>query len=87
MAYAMIDIDKFKLVNDTYGHLMGDYVIKGLAHLLKHRLRKSDVVGRYGGEEFAVILPDCNLDAAIKIIKLELVLKRLVLHMMIRFSL
>ncbi len=68
IAYAMIDIDEFKLVNDTYGHLMGDYVIKGLARLLKHRLRNSDVVGRYGGEEFAVILPDCNLDVAIKII-------------------
>jgi len=68
MAYAMIDIDKFKAVNDTYGHLMGDYVIKGLARLLKHRLRKSDIVGRYGGEEFAVILPDCSLDAAVKII-------------------
>jgi len=68
MAYAMIDIDKFKAVNDTYGHLMGDYVIKGLARLLKNRLRKSDVVGRYGGEEFAVILPDCSLDAAVKII-------------------
>jgi len=68
MAYAMIDIDQFKLVNDTYGHLMGDYVIKGLARLLKHRLRKSDVVGRYGGEEFAVILPNCTLDAAIAII-------------------
>ncbi|MFC1603280.1 diguanylate cyclase [Pseudomonadota bacterium] len=69
MAYAMIDIDKFKAVNDTYGHLVGDYVIKGLARLLKHRFRKSDIVGRYGGEEFAVILPDCSLEAAVKIVE------------------
>lgn len=69
MAYAMIDIDEFKTVNDTYGHLVGDHVIKGLARLLKHRLRKSDIVGRYGGEEFAVILPDCSLGAAVNIIE------------------
>jgi len=68
MAYAMVDIDNFKSINDTYGHLMGDHVIKGLARLLKHRLRKSDIVGRYGGDEFAIILPDCDLSAAVEII-------------------
>jgi diguanylate cyclase (GGDEF)-like protein len=62
----MIDIDKFKLVNDHYGHMMGDRVIKSLARLLQQRLRKSDRIGRYGGEEFAVVLPNCDLDSAVK---------------------
>ena len=56
MVFAMIDIDHFKSVNDTYGHLTGDRVLKGLARLLGERLRRTDVVGRYGGEEFGVIL-------------------------------
>ncbi|MEK8090194.1 diguanylate cyclase [Thermithiobacillus plumbiphilus] len=53
---AMIDIDFFKAVNDQYGHPVGDRVIKSLARLLQQRLRKTDIIGRYGGEEFAVIL-------------------------------
>ncbi|MBF0371436.1 MAG: diguanylate cyclase [Magnetococcales bacterium] len=56
LAFAMLDIDKFKAVNDTYGHPTGDRVIKSLARLLKQRLRNTDIVGRFGGEEFAVIL-------------------------------
>lgn len=66
LAVALIDIDFFKKVNDTYGHPAGDRVIKNLARLLKQRLRGADVIGRYGGEEFAVALPDTNLDGAIK---------------------
>lgn len=58
LTFAMLDIDHFKQVNDRYGHLAGDHIIKSLSHLLRQRLRKSDVVGRYGGEEFAVIMPD-----------------------------
>jgi diguanylate cyclase (GGDEF)-like protein len=57
LSVAMIDIDHFKRVNDTYGHPVGDQVIRSLAWLLKQRLRKSDIVGRYGGEEFLVGLP------------------------------
>jgi diguanylate cyclase (GGDEF)-like protein len=62
MSLAFIDIDYFKAVNDTYGHLSGDHVIKSLARLLQQRLRKTDVVGRYGGEEFVVVLT--NTDGA-----------------------
>ncbi|MDX2100314.1 MAG: diguanylate cyclase [Leptolyngbyaceae cyanobacterium bins.59] len=60
LAFAMIDIDRFKSVNDTYGHTMGDRIIKSLARLLQQRLRKTDCIGRYGGEEFAVILPNTD---------------------------
>lgn len=64
LTFAMIDIDHFKTVNDRYGHPVGDQVIKSLARLLTLRLRKSDTAGRYGGEEFAVILPDSSLASA-----------------------
>jgi len=64
VVFAMIDIDFFKKVNDTYGHPTGDKVIKSISRLLQQRLRKSDVVGRYGGEEFAVILKDTDAASA-----------------------
>ena len=64
LTFVMLDIDHFKSVNDHYGHPVGDRVIKSLARLLIQRLRKSDIAGRYGGEEFAVILPDTRLEAA-----------------------
>lgn len=68
LSFAMIDIDHFKSVNDTYGHPTGDRVIKGLSRLLQQRLRKSDVIGRYGGEEFAVILPNTTHDTAQRVL-------------------
>lgn len=58
LTYGMVDIDLFKQVNDTYGHPMGDRVLRSLSMFLKQRLRKTDHIGRYGGEEFALILPD-----------------------------
>jgi diguanylate cyclase (GGDEF)-like protein len=67
LSFAMLDLDYFKQVNDTYGHPAGDRVLKSLAHLLKQRLRGYDIIGRYGGEEFVVILPNTELLAAQKI--------------------
>jgi len=67
LVFAMVDIDYFKRVNDTYGHPMGDRVIKSLSRLLQQRLRKTDIVGRYGGEEFAVILTDTDGDTAFNV--------------------
>lgn len=61
---AMLDIDHFKAVNDNYGHAMGDVVIAAVATLLRQRLRQSDILGRYGGEEFVAVLPDCDLESA-----------------------
>jgi diguanylate cyclase len=57
-ALIMIDIDNLKKVNDVYGHLAGDEVIKALASVIKKATRETDIAGRYGGEEFAIILPD-----------------------------
>ncbi|MBA4372724.1 MAG: diguanylate cyclase [Thermodesulfovibrio sp.] len=68
LSFAMIDIDLFKSVNDTYGHPVGDQVIKSLSRLLKQRLRATDTVGRFGGEEFAVILTDTDATAAYRIL-------------------
>lgn len=67
-AFAMIDLDHFKNVNDLHGHPAGDAVLVNLAKLLKRRLRKSDIIGRYGGEEFAVILPDTEPDTAFRVL-------------------
>jgi len=63
----MIDIDHFKVVNDTYGHAIGDLVIKRLADLLIQYTRKSDIITRFGGEEFVILLPNTNLDNSYKI--------------------
>ncbi len=68
LAFAMLDIDFFKKVNDSYGHSAGDRVIKSLSRLLKQRLRETDIVGRYGGEEFAVILTGTDGPAAVKVL-------------------
>ncbi len=66
MSLIMIDIDDFKNVNDTYGHTIGDEVIKLLASLLKEHTRDSDVSSRFGGEEFVILLPSTNENGAIK---------------------
>lgn len=68
LALAMIDLDNFKRVNDTYGHPVGDQVLRTLSLLLKQRLRRSDVIGRYGGEEFVVIFPGTTATVARKVL-------------------
>ncbi|MDD2266915.1 diguanylate cyclase [Sulfuricurvum sp.] len=64
-ALMMLDLDKFKNINDTFGHLAGDEVLKRFTSILKRNLRKTDISGRIGGEEFAVILPDTTIDRAV----------------------
>tara|TARA_Y100000782_G_scaffold112146_1_gene141690 strand:- start:410 stop:2011 length:1602 start_codon:yes stop_codon:yes gene_type:complete len=67
LCFVMIDIDHFKQVNDNHGHQAGDGVIKNLALFLSQRLRKTDYIGRYGGEEFAIVLPNIKLSDAANI--------------------
>ncbi|MFH1836938.1 MAG: GGDEF domain-containing protein [Candidatus Omnitrophota bacterium] len=63
----MVDIDHFKECNDTYGHLVGDAVLKKVASRLKETLREVDMIARYGGEEFCVVLPETNKDLALAV--------------------
>ncbi|MCG1023345.1 diguanylate cyclase [Sutcliffiella horikoshii] len=64
----VLDLDYFKKVNDTYGHVVGDEVLKGLAAYMKHHMRTGDVFARYGGEEFAMLLPKTTKEQAEKLI-------------------
>lgn len=64
ISLAMLDIDSFKQINDTYGHPAGDSVLRHLAQLLKGRLRRSDILGRYGGDEFAILMLDTEIHDA-----------------------
>lgn len=66
--YVMIDIDNFKSINDQHGHIIGDKVIKTLSVFLKQNLRQTDIIGRYGGEEFGIILPATKIESALLII-------------------
>ncbi|AIG01889.1 putative transmembrane sensory box GGDEF domain protein [Pseudomonas fluorescens] len=66
-AIALIDIDHFKVINDTYGHVTGDIVLRQLSKILRQNLRATDLAGRYGGDEFCVILPDMPLGRATEV--------------------
>lgn len=68
LVVAMLDIDHFKSVNDNFGHPVGDQVIRSLAWLLRGRLRNTDLIGRYGGEEFILALPDAELSRAVALL-------------------
>lgn len=67
LSILLIDIDFFKNVNDSYGHLVGDEVLKTMARILGENIRKSDILARWGGEEFVILLPDSDLSSAAKI--------------------
>jgi diguanylate cyclase (GGDEF)-like protein len=69
VAYAMIDLDFFKSINDTHGHAAGDRLLRSLGLFLRQRLRRSDVLGRYGGDELAVILPRTDGPTALQVLE------------------
>ena len=64
LSLILCDIDRFKLINDTYGHRAGDLALQAISESLKNTLRKADVIGRYGGDEFMMILPETSLSGA-----------------------
>ena len=64
LVFLILDLDKFKRINDTYGHLYGDYVLKDVAKILKESVRNIDICARYGGEEFAIVLVNTDIENA-----------------------
>ncbi len=69
LALAMFDIDYFKRINDQFGHLAGDHVLRELARVVQSRIRGEDIFARYGGEEFAIVMPETALSAAATLMK------------------
>jgi diguanylate cyclase (GGDEF)-like protein len=67
LSLIMLDIDHFKIFNDTHGHLSGDAILKQVAQILEHSIRKADILARYGGEEFVVVLPEINKEQGRKV--------------------
>jgi diguanylate cyclase (GGDEF)-like protein len=65
LAIALLDVDRFKSINDTHGHPVGDRVLRHLAELLAGSMRRTDVVARYGGEEFLIMMPSTSREAAL----------------------
>lgn len=67
LSLILMDIDHFKQINDVHGHLAGDQVLRELVSLTQQQIRESDVIARWGGEEFIILLPDCQLDDAVRL--------------------
>jgi diguanylate cyclase (GGDEF)-like protein len=65
----MLDIDHFKSINDRYGHVFGDYILRSCAQIIQQTLRNADLIARYGGEEFGIIMPYTDLDGALKLME------------------
>lgn len=77
LSVAFVDLDHFKAINDSHGHQVGDIVLRGVADLFRTNLRQTDVVGRYGGEEFMIVLPETGPEEAIEVAeKLRLLVQR-----------
>jgi len=64
LSFLMIDADHFKMINDQHGHLTGDLVLKEISNIIEENVREIDIVGRFGGEEFCVVLPDTDMEGA-----------------------
>ena len=78
LSVAFIDLDHFKVVNDTYGHAVGDDVLRAVAETFRANTRDADFIGRYGGEEFVLILPETGIDEATNVVeKLRLLVLKL----------
>ena len=69
LSLSIIDIDHFKKVNDTHGHLIGDKILLELVEILQKGLRTHDILGRYGGEEFTILLPETDLKKGVKVLE------------------
>ncbi len=69
LSIVVLDVDHFKVINDTWGHASGDEVLKRLAHVLRENVRRIDVVGRLGGEEFAVLMPGADIERAAEVME------------------
>jgi diguanylate cyclase (GGDEF)-like protein/putative nucleotidyltransferase with HDIG domain len=77
LSVAFVDLDHFKTINDSHGHQVGDVVLRGVADLFRTNLRRTDIVGRYGGDEFMIVLPETGPEAATEVAeKLRLLVQR-----------
>ena len=87
LALVMIDLDEFKRYNDDFGHVAGDEALQGVAHILRERLRTTDFLGRFGGEEFVALLPDTTVESAGQLLEeLHVLVREHAAHRVLTFS-